>query len=420
MVAARTRHRGGGRRGFGRDLRGWRGNDCWIVRRTDRHGYKAGALEVGRHRTNAEFIAVFDADFVPPQDYLPRMIPYFYLPDGTPDARLALVQAQWGHLNHHESALTRAQSLWVDDHHTLQMSWRSARWGFVNFTGTAGVWRASAIEVADGWRAASLIEDCELSFRILFTGYRTRFVKDIVVPAELPATYTAYKAQQRRWTQGRAQLQRLHLARLPFQFRCSLPRRIHLLYHMCVSWQWPAWAAWITLLPLLIFNGYWFGVFGTAAGVALYLARLAIQELLLIVDIVAIQDVPRRVEPTDPAVVGHGAVERARDVTPVALLPPTCERRIVVGPQTGVRLRRERIRDMRHRIPVEQPAHLAHEPILEPLDSAAILTMNWRLSRCIRALINRRRLYEQGSASDSCRAPIRRIVRTSHGVSHPP
>ena len=94
------------------------------------------------------------------------------------------------------------------------MAWRSAALKFVNFTGTAGVWRASAIEAASGWRAASLVEDAELSFRVLFAGYHTKFVKEIVVPAELPATYTAYKAQQRRWTQGWVQLQRLHLAHL--------------------------------------------------------------------------------------------------------------------------------------------------------------------------------------------------------------
>jgi cellulose synthase/poly-beta-1,6-N-acetylglucosamine synthase-like glycosyltransferase len=193
------------------------------------------ALEAGRAATDAEFLVIFDADFLPPRDYLLRTVPHFYRPDGTPDDGLALVQAQWGHLNHDESALTRAQSLWVDDHHTLQMSWRSAMWQFVNFTGTAGVWRASAIEAAGGWRAASLVEDRELSFRHLFSGYRTKFVKEIVAPAELPATYTAYKAQQRRWTQGWVQLQRMHLPTLLFRYRSSTIRRLHLLYHMCIS-----------------------------------------------------------------------------------------------------------------------------------------------------------------------------------------
>jgi hypothetical protein len=182
-------------------------------------------------------------------------------------------------LNHAESPLTRAQSLWVDDHHTLQMSWRSAMWRFVNFTGTAGVWRASAIEAAGGWRAASLVEDCELSFRHLFAGYRTKFVKEIVVPAELPATYTAYKAQQRRWTQGWAQLQRMHLATLLFRFRCSWIRRLHLAYHMCISWQWPAWALWITAFPFLIYTGHWFGSLGFAVGLSLYVLPTALWAL---------------------------------------------------------------------------------------------------------------------------------------------
>lgn len=247
------------------------GADVTVLHRAVRTGYKAGALEAGRHLTDAEFLAILDADFVPEPDFLLRTIPHFYRPDGSPDDGLAVVQAQWGHLNHDESALTRAQSLWVDDHHTLQMSWRSAQWRFVNFTGTAGVWRASAITRAGGWRADSLVEDCELSFRALFAGYRTAFVKEVVVPAELPATVTAYKAQQRRWTRGWVQLQRLHLASLAVGFGCSWPRRVHLLHHMCVAWQWPAWALWVLVLPFLIAQDLWFGVLHPAVGVALYL-----------------------------------------------------------------------------------------------------------------------------------------------------
>jgi cellulose synthase/poly-beta-1,6-N-acetylglucosamine synthase-like glycosyltransferase len=253
------------------DVREALGIDCRVRRRSDRQGYKAGALEAGRRETDAEFLVIFDADFVPPADYLQRTIPHFYGPGGEPDSGLALVQTQWGHLNADESALTRAQSLWVDDHHTLQMSWRSAMWQFVNFTGTAGVWRASAIEAVGGWRAASLVEDCELSFRHLFAGYRTKFVKDIVVPAELPPTFTAYKAQQKRWTQGWVQLQRLHLRTLLFEFPCSPVRRLAYAYHMCISWQWPLWGLWLALLPFLIFTELWFGALGPALGIALYL-----------------------------------------------------------------------------------------------------------------------------------------------------
>jgi hypothetical protein len=150
------------------------------------------------------------------------------------------------------------------------MSWRSAMWQFVNFTGTAGVWRADAIERAGGWRAASLVEDCELSFRHLFAGYRTKFVKEIVAPAELPATYTAYKAQQRRWTQGWVQLQRIHLTTLLFRYRSTPLRRLALTYHMCISWQWLAWAIWLTVLPLLIHRDLWFGTFGFGVGIMVY------------------------------------------------------------------------------------------------------------------------------------------------------
>jgi cellulose synthase/poly-beta-1,6-N-acetylglucosamine synthase-like glycosyltransferase len=248
-----------------------RGRDCRVLHRANRHGYKAGALEAGRQQTVAEFLVIFDADFVPPADFLLRTIPHFYHPDGQPDAGLALVQAQWGHLNHNESMLTLSKSLWVDDHHTLQMAWRSAAWKFVNFTGTAGVWRASAIEAAGGWRATSLVEDAELSFRVLFAGYRTKFVKEIVVPAELPATYTAYKAQQKRWTQGWVQVQRLHLRTLLFGYRTSWLRRLQLLYLMCISWQWPLWAVWMLVLPFVILTELWLGALNPALGVAVYL-----------------------------------------------------------------------------------------------------------------------------------------------------
>lgn len=244
---------------------------CHVIHRTDRAGYKAGALENGRKLTAAKFIAIFDADFVVPADYLQRTIGHFWRPDGQPDHELALVQAQWGHLNAGELALTRAQTLWVDDHHSVQMSWRSEQWKFVNFTGTAGVWRAQAIESVGGWRAASLVEDCELSFRHLFGGYRTTFVPDVVAPAELPATYTAYKAQQKRWTQGWVQLERLHLKTLLSQYRTPLIRKLHLTYHMMIPWQWPAWMCWLLILPPLIYSGLWFGGLGTIGAVAVYL-----------------------------------------------------------------------------------------------------------------------------------------------------
>jgi cellulose synthase/poly-beta-1,6-N-acetylglucosamine synthase-like glycosyltransferase len=263
-----------------RALRSRRAIRVAVRRRAVRDGYKAGALEAGRHDTAAEFIAIFDADFMPTPDFLQRTMPHFYDAGGRPDAGLALVQAQWGHLNPAQSALTRAQSLWVDDHHTVQMSWRSAQWGFVNFTGTAGVWRADAVERVGGWRATSLVEDCEISFRQLFAGFRTTFVRDVIAPAELPATYASYKAQQRRWTQGWVQVQHLHLGTLARRFDTSPIRRVHLLYHMCIPWQWPLWAVWVTILPALIHSGLWFGALGFWTGIALYFMPMIVWMLL--------------------------------------------------------------------------------------------------------------------------------------------
>ena len=246
------------------------GVDCRWIHRTDRQGYKAGALEAGRHQTDAEYFAIFDADFIPPPDFLTRAIPHFYDLAGEPVADLAVVQAQWGHLNDRESFLTCAQALWVDDHHTLQKTWRSGVIGFVNFTGTAGVWRRAAIEAAGGWRAASLVEDCELSIRALFAGYRTRFVGTIVAPAELPSTIAAYRSQQKRWTQGWAQLQRLHMPTLLMRYPTPFARRLYLAYFAGISWQWFLWTLWIMVLPFLIATGMWLGAVRMELAVAAY------------------------------------------------------------------------------------------------------------------------------------------------------
>ncbi len=246
------------------------GYNCQLMRRTNRSGYKAGALEIGRRQTKAELIAIFDADFVPERDFLKRSVPYFFDDNGVILKKLALVQTQWGHLNHEKSNLTAAQSLWIDAHHTIQMVWRSATWEFVNFTGTAGIWKADAVERVGGWRSTSLVEDCELSVRHLFAGYTTRFVKEIIVPAELPDTYTAYKAQQKRWTQGWVQLQRMHLLFLLTSYKTGFLRKLHLIYHFTISWHWCLWGIWLLVQPYALANGMWFGKLGTSIAVAVY------------------------------------------------------------------------------------------------------------------------------------------------------
>ena len=257
-----------------------------LQRREKRTGLKAGALEEGRKKTNAMFLALFDADFVPTTDFLVRAVPLFYKendnhagssPKWISDDKLALVQAQWGHLNAFDSPLTMSQSMWIDDHHSVQMMWRARVWcvvivvsasslflsfpphfffhpirDFVNFTGTAGLWRASAIETAGGWKHASLVEDCELSFRVLFSGYRTTFDSSNVQPAELPDSVTAYKAQQKRWTQGWVQLCRMHFGHLIWSYECTVSKRVALIYHMLITWQWPFWLSWLLCFPFML------------------------------------------------------------------------------------------------------------------------------------------------------------------------
>jgi len=239
------------------------GMNCYVVRREERTGYKAGALEHARKLTTAPYLALFDADFVPQASFLLAILPHFYTKQGELLEDLALVQAQWGHLNPCCSSITMAQSLWIDDHHTLQMNWRAAAYGFVNFTGTAGVWRNQAIDDAGGWSGSCLVEDCELSFRVLFTGYRTTFARELV-PAELPASFAAYRAQQRRWTMGWAQLIRLHAQQLLLSYPCGPVKRCHLLYQMFLSVQWPLWMLWQLMLPFLFYTkmrAHWAGLY---------------------------------------------------------------------------------------------------------------------------------------------------------------
>ncbi len=166
------------------------------VRRGSRTGFKAGALAHGMTVTTAPFIAIFDADFVPTQDFLRRTVGAFS------DTRVAFVQARWGHLDEGYSWFTRLQALAIDFHFLVEQAVRSARGYFTNFTGTAGVWRREAIEDAGGWSAATLTEDLDLSYRAQLRGWRAVYLDDLVVPEELPVSIDAYRRQQSRWATG--------------------------------------------------------------------------------------------------------------------------------------------------------------------------------------------------------------------------
>jgi cellulose synthase/poly-beta-1,6-N-acetylglucosamine synthase-like glycosyltransferase len=173
-----------------------RGLDVTHVRRGTRDGFKAGALAHGLNLTGAPFIAIFDADFVPPRDFLRRTMGVF------DDTRVGFAQARWGHLDEGYSWFTRLQALAIDFHFLVEQAVRSDRGYFTNFTGTAGVWRREAIDDAGGWSAATLTEDLDLSYRAQLRGWRAAYLEDLVVPEELPVSIDAYRRQQSRWATG--------------------------------------------------------------------------------------------------------------------------------------------------------------------------------------------------------------------------
>jgi len=175
------------------------GCDVVHIRRDERAGYKAGALAAGLAQATGEFVAVFDADFVPAPDFARRLIDHFV------DPRVGMVQARWGHLNRDGSALTRAQSILLDGHFVIEHAARNRSGRFFNFNGTAGIWRKACIADAGGWQHDTLTEDLDLSYRAQIRGWRFVFVHDTVAPAELPIEMGAFKTQQHRWAQGSVQ-----------------------------------------------------------------------------------------------------------------------------------------------------------------------------------------------------------------------
>lgn len=168
------------------------------IRRPERKHYKAGALSYGLNLTDAEFVAVFDADFVPSPDFLNKTLPHF-------SDKVAFVQTRWGHLNRNSNILTRAQAILIDGHFVIEHVARYLK-AFFNFNGTAGIWRKSAILDAGGWQGDTITEDLDLSYRARLAGYRAVFLKDVVCLSELPETLSAFKSQQYRWMKGSAQV----------------------------------------------------------------------------------------------------------------------------------------------------------------------------------------------------------------------
>ena len=194
-----------------------RGVDIVHIHRTNRSGFKAGALHEGMLVAKGALIAVFDADFTPNVDFLERTVPFFA------DAKVGMVQARWAHINRRFSLLTRAQSVLLDGHFIIEHTARNRSGRFFNFNGTAGIWRRSAIEDAGGWDHDTLTEDLDLSYRAQLKGWRFIFLTDLLAPAELPVEMVAFKTQQHRWAKGSIQVA---IKLLPRILRSDLTKKV--------------------------------------------------------------------------------------------------------------------------------------------------------------------------------------------------
>jgi len=191
-----------------------RGINIELIHRVDRRGYKAGALKHGLKTATGELIAIFDADFVPKPDWLKRTAPSFQNP------KLGCLQTRWGHTNQQYNSLTQAEAMGIDGHFIIEQTVRSKNGFFLNFNGTAGLWRRACIEDAGGWQWDTLTEDLDLSYRAQMRGWKFDYLPDVVVPAELPPQVEAYKKQQFRWAKGSFQVVRKVL---PSVLRAKMP-----------------------------------------------------------------------------------------------------------------------------------------------------------------------------------------------------
>ena len=230
------------------------GHPITYIHRTNREGFKAGALQNGMLTSKGEFIAIFDADFVPPEDWLMRVVHHFA------DPTIGMVQTRWTHLNRNYSFLTEVEAILLDGHFILEHGGRSRSKVFFNFNGTAGMWRRQAIEDAGGWEHDTLTEDTDLSYRSQLKGWKFKYVQDIECPAELPIEMTAFKTQQARWAKGLIQTGKKVL---PMVFRSDVPLRIKVeaFYHLTANISYPLMIILSTLLlPAMIIRSFggWF------------------------------------------------------------------------------------------------------------------------------------------------------------------
>lgn len=209
------------------------------VHRTDRTGYKAGALENGLKTATGELVLIFDADFKPDPQILRRTVDYFK------DPQVGVVQARWGHINQDYSLLTRIEALMLDGHFVIEQEARSRTGRFFNFNGTAGIWRRAAISDSGGWEHDTLTEDMDLSYRAQLKGWKFIYLRDVVAPAEIPVEMNAFKSQQHRWAKGSVQVMRKMLP-VVLKSKLPLPVKLEAVFHLTNNF------AYLLMVPLAI------------------------------------------------------------------------------------------------------------------------------------------------------------------------
>ncbi len=196
-----------------------------LIHRTNRVGFKAGALAEALQSAKGEFIAIFDADFIPKEDFLLRTIPHFI------NSTIGVVQTRWGHINRDYSILTKLQAFGLDAHFSIEQTARSVSGSFINFNGTCGVWRKSCIADAGGWSADTLTEDLDLSYRAQLKGWKFKYLEDIETPGELPMIMPAIKSQQFRWNKGAAENARKNFGKV-LKEDLPIKNKIHAFFHL--------------------------------------------------------------------------------------------------------------------------------------------------------------------------------------------
>jgi cellulose synthase/poly-beta-1,6-N-acetylglucosamine synthase-like glycosyltransferase len=210
-----------------------KGFDIKHIHRTNRQGYKAGALKEGLTVSRGEYVAIFDADFIPKPDFLLETIPYFLQ-----NPKIGMVQTRWEHLNSDYSLLTRTQAMALDGHFVIEQNVRNKAGFFINFNGTGGIWRKECIMDAGNWEADTLTEDLDLSYRAQLKGWKFKFLNNVTSPAELPSEINALKSQQFRWTKGAVETARKIL---PKVWKSNLPvsKKIYSTFHLTSNIVFP-------------------------------------------------------------------------------------------------------------------------------------------------------------------------------------